>query len=69
MKKVSIVKASEVEIKPFNLHAFTTIKETPDKMKKITKKMLRELAQRLELDYNDKQITFTKKLMTAYLER
>jgi len=38
-------------------------------MTKITKKALKHLADDLGLSYDDKQISFTKKLMTAYLER
>jgi len=36
-------------------------------MGKVSKKELKSLAKKLSLDYNDEQIEFTKKLITAYL--
>ena len=73
MKKVKVVKASAVELKPFHLEnflaGFAQAKETQRTMTKVSKKALKSLASDLGLDYDDKQITFTKKLMTAYLER
>ena len=69
MKKVLIVKASEVEVKPFDLDDFTQDKETHGSMKKVTKKELRTLADDLGLKYEDSDIVFTKKLMTAYLKK
>jgi len=64
-----IVKASEVEVKPFVLDDFTQDKETHGSMKKVTKKELRTLADDLGLKYEDSDIVFTKKLMTAYLKK
>jgi len=69
LKKVLIVKASEVEVKPFVLDDFTQDKETHGSMKKVTKKELRTLADDLGLKYEDSDIVFTKKLMTAYLKK
>ena len=69
MKKVLVVKASEVKITPFVLDDFIQVKQMHDSMTKITKKALKHLADDLGLSYDDKQISFTKKLMTAYLER
>jgi hypothetical protein len=69
LKKVSVVKSFEVEVKPFVLEEFTRVKESAGSMKNITKKMLKQLADELELEYDDKQISFTKKLMTVYLEK
>ena len=64
-----IVKASEVEVKPFVLDDFTQDKETHGSMKKVTKKELRTLADNLGLKYEDSAIVFTKKMMTAYLKK
>lgn len=38
-------------------------------MKKLTKKMLRNLADQIGLKYEDEDIDFTKKLMTAYFKK
>lgn len=67
MKKVEVVKAHEVEVKPFILDDFTQNKEKAGSMEKISKKELKRLAEKLGLVYDDEQIRFTKKLMTEYL--
>jgi len=64
-----LVKASEVEVKPFVLDDFTQDKATHGSIKKVTKKELRTLADDLGLGYEDSDIVFTKKLMTAYLNK
>jgi len=64
-----MVKASEIEVKPFVLDDFTQDKETHGSMKKVTKKELRTLADDLGLKYVDSNIIFTKKLMIAYLKK
>jgi len=64
-----MVKASEVEVKPFVLDDFTQDKETHGSIKKVTKKELRILADNLGLKYEDSDIGFTKKMMTAYLKK
>lgn len=64
-----MVKASEVKVKPFVLDDFTQDKETHGSIKKVTKKELRTLADDLGLKYEDSDIVFTKKLMTAYLKK
>ncbi|HHD79909.1 MAG TPA: hypothetical protein ENK98_09820 [Epsilonproteobacteria bacterium] len=69
MKKVTVVKSSEMEVKPFVLDDFIQVKQMHGNMSKITKKDLKHLADDLGLKYDDKQIGFTKKLITAYLER
>ncbi len=68
MKKVSVVKNTEVEVKPFMLDDFIQVKQKHVSIEKITKKTLKKIADELELDYNDKEIVFTKKLITAYLK-
>ena len=67
MKKVEIVKADEVEVEPFILDDFTQHKVQHSMMNKITKKELKKLADDLGLAYDDSQIVFTKKLLSAYL--
>ncbi|MFC2073314.1 hypothetical protein ACFLRS_00495 [Campylobacterota bacterium] len=67
MKRVEIVKANEVEVKPFLLDDFTQHKVAYSMMKKVTKKELKNLADDLGLTYDDAQIVFTKKLLRAYL--
>ena len=78
MKSVSVVKGSKVSIKPFLLKDFLSKGFSNDASKrkkstitseKVTKKSLRLLAEELGLDYSDKEIAFTKKIMTAYLKR
>ena len=67
MKKVEIVKANEVEVKPFILDDFIQSEAEPTMMKKITKKELKNLADDLGLAYDDAQIVFAKKLLSAYI--
>ncbi len=69
MKKVLLVKNSEVKVKPFMLDDFIQGKESSTKRNKITKKSLKYLAEELGLGYDEAQIIFTKKMITAYLER
>jgi hypothetical protein len=69
LKKVLVVKASDVKVTPFVLDDFIQVKQMHGSMTKITKKALKQLADDLGLSYDDKQISFTKKLMMAYLER
>ena len=64
-----MVKNFEVEVKPFVLKDFTRVEETSGSMEKITKKMLKNLADDLKLEHDEKQIVFTKKLMIAHLEK
>ena len=67
MKKVEVVKADEVEVKPFILNDFIQSKVEHSMMNRVTKKELRNLADDLGLAYDDAQIVFTKKLFNAYL--
>ena len=67
MKKVEVVKANEVEVKPFILDDFTQDKVQHSMMNKVTKKELKKLADDLGLAYDDAQIVFTKELLNAYL--
>ena len=67
MKKVGVVKADEVEVTPFILDDFIQPKVQHSMMNKVTKKELKHLADDLGLVYDDAQIIFTKKLLSAYL--
>ncbi len=62
-----MVKADEVEVKPFILDDFIQHKVQQNMMNKVTKKELKNLADELGLVYDDSQIVFTKKLLSAYL--
>ena len=67
MKSVEVVKAGEVEVKPFILSDFTTHTQSNDSMKTVSKKELKNLAKKIDLEYTDDQIQFAKKIITAYL--
>ncbi|MDM5263010.1 hypothetical protein PF327_02255 [Sulfurovum sp. XTW-4] len=67
MKKVEVVKADEIEVKPFILDDFIEHRVQHTMMNKVTKKELKHLADELGLVYDDTQIVFTKKLLNAYL--
>ena len=67
MKKVEIVQADKIEVKPFSLDDFTQHKVQHSMMDKVTKKELKKLADDLGLAYDDAQIVFTKKLLNAYI--
>jgi len=71
LKIVEVVKEDEVEIKPFYLSDFTTQTNNIDNKenisKTVSKKELKYLAKKLNLDYNDEQIDFAKKIIKAYL--
>ena len=64
-----MVKGSEVEIEAFNLDDFIQDKESRATIMTITKKELKKLADSLGLDYMDKDITLSKKLLNAYLAK
>jgi hypothetical protein len=67
LKKVEVVKANEVEVKPFLLDDFTQDEVKQSMIKKVTKKELKNLADDLGLAYDDAKIVFAKKLLSAYL--
>jgi len=67
VKKIEVVKANEVEVKPFVLDDFIQKDLKQDMTKKVTKKELKHLADDLDLVYDDTQIVFAKKLLNAYL--
>jgi hypothetical protein len=63
LKKVTVVKPNEVEVKPFILNDFMQSNTTKSSMKKISKKELKTIADRLKLRYSEKEIIFAKKLI------
>jgi hypothetical protein len=65
LRKVAIVKPKEVQILPFTLKDFMSDKIQEVSLKDITKKELKILAKQLNLEYDDAQIAFTKKLLHA----
>jgi len=69
LRKVEVVRAEEVEVKPIELHRFT-VRYARDRISgKVSKKELKEIAEDLGLAYDDTQISFAKKLMNAYMEK
>jgi len=67
VKKIEVVNANEVEVKPFVLDDFIQKDLKQGMAKKVTKKELRYLADNLDLVYDDTQIVFAKKLLNEYL--
>ena len=67
MKKIEVVSVNEIEVKPFVLNDFTQNEASLATVKKMTKKELKELAESLDLVYDDTHIVFAKKLFNAYL--
>ena len=67
MKRIEVVNVNDIEVKPFILNDFTQNEVLRVSMKKITKKELKDLAVSLGLVYDDAQIIFAKKLLSAYL--
>ena len=67
MKKIEVVKANEVLVKPFILDDLIQEDLRDDVTKKVTKKELKHLADDLGLAYDDAQIVFAKKLLNAYV--
>lgn len=67
MKRVEVLRACEIEVKPFILDDFIPHKVAYSSRNKVTKKELRNLAEDLGLAYDDAKIVFAKKLLSAYL--
>lgn len=73
MRKVEVVKAGEVEVKPFILDDFiqNSVEEARTEAskkanKKVSKKELKSLAKEMGLNYSDDEIQAIKKLIEAY---
>ena len=69
MKKVTLVQASEVEVKPFNLADFSAQKADEKKEEKISKKTVRRLAKEMGLRPSDEELLLAKKLLEAYVAK
>ena len=69
MKKVLLVKADEVEVKPFHVKDFTQNETKNTATKKVTKKELKSLAKTIGLEYSDEEIVSIKKLIEAYMAK
>ena len=69
MKKVEVVKASEVEVTLFDLQDFTATDTETVSFELVSKKELKSLAKELGIAYDDEHIAFTKKLINAYIKK
>ena len=69
MKRVEVVKESEVEVTPFVLQDFTANDTEITVLEPVSKKELKSLAKELGLAYDDEHIAFTKKLINAYIKK
>ncbi len=69
MKRVEVVKPSEVEVTPFVLQDFTANDSENIASEPVSKKELKSLAKELGMAYDDEHIAFTKKLINAYIEK
>jgi len=69
LSKITVKKADEVEVKPFALEDFLQVKERQDRIKQVTKKELKNIAESLGMTYTEEEISFAKKLIMAYNQR
>ncbi len=67
MKNVEVVKAIEVDIKPFLLNDFINKLNKKAIVDTVSKKELKSLAKKNNIKYNDEQIQFAKDIIAAYL--
>ncbi len=69
LRKVEVLKAGEVEVKPFILDDFVanSVQEAKQETgKKVNKKELKSLAKEIGLNYSDDEIQAIKKLIEVY---
>jgi len=69
LKKVEVVHASEVEVKPFNMSDFIEAEPNRSVFVKVSKKELKRLAKELGLLHSDETLLFAKKLLEAYMAK
>jgi hypothetical protein len=69
LKRVVVVSAEEVEVKPFLFADFTQGETVSPSEKKVTKKELKRLAKKIGLSYSDEEIASIKKLIEAYMAK
>ena len=65
MKKVAILKSDNLKIEPFCLDKVSHMSS----LQKVSKKEIKELADRLNIEYDHTHISFAKKILNAYLEK
>ena len=68
MRKVEVVSSEEVKVEPFVLSEFFSQTATSDMPKKVSKKALKKIADGMGLEYEESQISFTKKIINAYIK-
>ena len=66
MKKVLLVSADEVNIRPFELATFIQRPKEKEQQVKVSKKVLGNVAKELGLHYSDEEIRNIKKVIEAY---
>lgn len=66
MKRVLLISADEVNIRPFKLETFIQRPRENEQQCKVSKKILGNVAKALGLHYSDKEIRNIKKLIEAY---
>jgi len=75
MRKVTVVKNSEVEVKPFIIGDFMSKKENDtmskeiDRNIKVSKKEIKALVKELDVSADESQIDFAKKILNAYMKK
>jgi len=69
LKKVEVVHASKVEVKPFVISDYVHAHAEVPEGQKVSKKALKHLAKENGLIYSDETLSFAKKLLEAYLAK
>jgi len=69
LKKVELLRASEVEVKPFNMSDFIEAEPKSPVSVKVSKKELKRLAKELGMLHSDETLLFAKKLLEAYMAK
>ena len=69
MKKIEVLQASGVEVKPFVASNFVQACTDMPMSGKVSKKVLKRLAKEQGLSFDDESLTFAKKLLEAYVAK
>ena len=69
MKKIKVVKSSDIETEPFVLDVLALQNQTQNRLRSVSKKELKSLAKKLKLKYDDENIKFASKLINAYIKK
>lgn len=67
MQSVEVIKAGGKQVEPFTL-AYYQKQKTVEVQERMTKKKIKALAGALNLEYDEAQLTFAKKIVNAYIE-